>query len=91
MLGYLNIAELLMLPKNLNLNLGEVRVWKHESKSQGEVKVWMSRWDEGMKTWIKKSRWGEGMTGLGEGMISRWGEGMTSRWTEVAPNKVLLA
>ena len=74
MLGYLNIAELLMLPKNLNLNLGEVRVWKHESKSQGEVKVWMSRWDEGMKICIKKSRWGEDMISLGEVRVWFLGE-----------------
>ena len=29
-------------------NLGEVRVWKHESKCLGEVRVWMSRWGGGM-------------------------------------------
>ena len=42
-----------------NLNLGEVRVWKHESKS-------LFRWDEGMKICIKKSRWGEVVIGLVE-------------------------
>ena len=54
-----------MLPKNL----GEVRVWKHESKTLGEMRVWMSRWGEGMKTRVKNSRWGEGMMGLGGGQL----------------------